>query len=279
MKSHITYEKLLELISLGIIRKTMIKNHIDNCDGLYPIKGAIYDGLYLGSPGEDIFLMLSFLDDKKMKEVAICFVKEFPTTLPLNHVNVAACIRCIYGQTDKQGVLTSEKSFEEMKEDKPDWNLSRKFLKIVYDLFKKNKNIYGLMILDEIEGHRLGDEALMYNNKDKLNKMEQSYLNCIKLAYECNSYKQMFSPYFWASNYFIKYGDKKKAIDYCKLAIKNANEYCDKYIKKDKKWPERFLSCLEYLKNNFSLGEWTEFYKKYKKDLKSETLKISFEII
>ena len=63
----------------------------------------------------------------------------------------------------------------------------------------------------------------------KLVEMEKKYIQTVKFAHKSKSYKHMFSPYFWAAKYFMEFGKKDKSLEYCKLTIKNANKYCDKY--------------------------------------------------
>ena len=84
-------------------------------------------------------------------------------------------IRCIYGQFEKQGTLKSQKEFKKMEKKKPDWTLPRKFIRLLYKEFEKIENYYGLSVLCEMEGHRLGDEALICRSKNKLKKMEKTY--------------------------------------------------------------------------------------------------------
>jgi len=277
-KIHITYLQLLQVISLGLVKEIVKQNQLSGCQNLKPIKGAEYNGIYIGSPGRDIYFMLPYLSEKQMKEVAINMNKYFPKIPPKNNVNVSACIRFIYGQFEKQGILKSDKQFEKMKKKKPDWKLSRKFLKILYKIFEEQQNFYGLTILCEIEGHRLGDEALIYKNKKKLKEMEKKYLKCIEFAHNSKSYKHMFTPYFWAFKYFKKFGNKEKALKYSKLLIENANEYCERYVKtKELAYILRISESIKYIKEK-SFDNGKKLFKKYKTKIKSKHLREAFRM-
>jgi len=263
---HITYEELLELIKWGLFNKPMkgVQINWPDLKSIVPIANAAHKGKYVGSPGKDIFFALPYLSDSQMKEVAERLCEEFPVIPPYNHLNVGSCIRFIYGQFKKQGTLRSKRDFRRMKKemnnDKIDWSLPRKFLGYLSDEFKKNKNYYGLCILYEMEGHRLGDEAVLCKDKRKLKKMEKKYLKSVDYAFKCNSYKHMFTPYFWCAKYFAKYKNRGKAVYYFKEMInsimKNKNDprflYTDKII-------EAFI----YL--NRIDGNWKQFYKLCKK--------------
>jgi len=274
MLAHIEYSKLLTIVSWGVFNRT-VRGTGCYTDDLKPIKNAIHGGLYIGSPGKDIFLMLPYLSDEQMKEVAVKLREVFPNTPPLNHVNIAACIRFIYGQFERNGCLRSNEDCSLMKEKTPNWFLPRKFLKLLFVELKDCDNYYGLCILCEMEGHRIGDEAIICDRQCLLEKMEKTYLESVKYAFKCNSYKQMWTPYFWSARYFAKARKKRKAIEYCKLTIKNGDKYCSdsrpSYVSK-------FLFCLEYLKNN-DTKNWNSFYGKYKKSIRHKNLKKAINII
>ncbi len=213
-----------------------------------PIKGAIYNGIYVGSPGRDIYFMLPYLDRNQMKEISIIMKNNFPKKPPKTYVNISACIRFIYGQFDKQGILRSEKDFKRMKRNKPDWTFSREFIWFLFEELRKDNNFYGLSMLHEMEGHRLGDEALIYKDKKKLKHMECNYFLCVEFAYKCNSYKHLFSTYYWAGEYFAKFGDTKNAVKYFKLAISNAEKYYYKYFPNGERYYKiRFKKAIRYI--------------------------------
>ena len=274
---HITYDQLLEIISWGVFNKPMKGIHCLDVDHLKSkkIKEAMHGGVYTGSPGKDIYLMFPYLSEERINEVAGKLCKHFPKIPPDNHVNVAACIRFVYGQFAKQGILRSDEDFERMKKEELNWVLPRKFISILYGKLEQDKNYYGLSILCEMEGHRLGDEAVLRKDVEKLKLMEEIYDKSVKFAYKCKSYKQMFTPYYWASMYFMKFKDKKKSIKYSKLTIENAEKYCPdsrgSYINK-------LCHCLRYLKKN-DIKEWKSFYKMYKKNAKNKCVKRAFKSI
>ena len=268
---HITYEQLLLITSWGVFSKPMKGISCINVDHLKSkkIKEAMHGGIYTGSPGKDIYLMLPYLSEDQMQEIADLICKNFPKIPPTNHVNVAACIRFIYGQFAKQGILRSEDDYKRMKNEILDWSLSEKFIDIMYSNFEKNKNYYGLSILCEMRGHRFGDKAVIKKSVESLHLMEESYNKSVDFALKCNSYKQTFTPYYWGARYFMKFGDMENAIKYSKLTVKNANMggsglkggYVDK-----------LSHCILYLKEHDKLG-WKKFYKKYKNNSKNKDVR------
>jgi len=263
-KPHITYEELLKISSWGLFSLKVKGTSI--CDDRLEeyrkksIKDAIYEGIYIGSPGRDIYYMLPYLSDEQLEEVAGIIVDRFLKDPPGNHVNVGMFFRQVYGQFEKQGVLKSDKDLEKMKKDKLDWDLSKKFVMLLRNKFEENNNFYGLSILHEMEAHRMGDKAILDKNIYMLNNMEESYLKSVKYAKKCNSYKQMFTPYYWCFEYFKKYKDKKKALLYAYLTIKYAHKYCPDarpgYISK-------LCSCIKYIRNK-DKSNWDYFYNLYK---------------
>ena len=270
-KSHITYKQLLEIVSWGIFSMDMRGNSVsDNrlCK-IEKIEGAEYGGIYVGSPGRDIYYMLPHMDEEQMKEVAVLLCSKFLKTPPISYANTAACLRFIYGQFGKQGSLRSEKDFKEMKENKIDWLLPRKFLKVLEEKLEMSNNYYGLVMLYEMEAHRLGDEAVLNKDLEKLDKMEQMYLKAMIFADKCNSYKHMFSLYYWASQYFKKINDISKAVEYSRLSIINASEYYGKYFPKGEEYYSKRLSnSFTYVKQN-DKKNWDKFKKRYETIIKN----------
>ncbi len=269
-KRHITYKQLLEIVSWGIFSMKMKRNSVSDkrLKKCVPIKGAIYNGIYVGSPGKDIYFMLPYMDKGQMREVAVLLSKSFPSIPPKSYGNISACIRFIYGQFEKQGVLKSEKDFKRMEEEKLDWTLPREFMWFLFEEFRENKNYYGLSMLHEMEGHRLGDEALIYKDKKKLKEMEQNYFLCIEFAKKCKGYKHLFSIYYWEAGYFKKFGNINKAISYFKLSILNAEKYYYKYFPNgDQYYSKRLLNAFQFVKENDSKN-WKKFNNKCKKNIK-----------
>jgi len=247
--------------------------------GISKIEGAKHRGVYVGSPGKDVFFMLPYLSNKQKKEVAVKLAELLPQKAPSNNVNISTCIRFIYGQFEKQGVLRSEKDYKKMKKEKPNWDLPRQFIGLLHEELEVKKKYYGLTILSEIDAHRWGDEAVLDKDLAKLMIMEEGYCNTVKYAHKCKSYKHMFSPYFWAAKYFIKFGEHEKAIKYCKLTIENANKYCDKYVAVgDKYYVSRFGLCFKYIKDAGVL-RWKKFEGEYKSNIKSKTVKMAYKKI
>ena len=78
----------------------------------------------------------------------------------------------------------------------------------------------------------------------------------------------MFTPYYWACRYFIKFGDVEKAIEYGKLAIENAAKYYRGYWPRgDIYYSKRLKVILDYIKLN-DIREGREFKRKYKSIVK-----------
>jgi len=274
MGSHIEFKELLEIISWGLLAKQVKGTQLRGLGKYEKVENAFYGGVYIGSPGKDIYKMLSYLSEDQMKKTVVELCKVFPKNPPGNHVNVAACIRFIYGQFEKNGTLKSENEFKKMKENKPEWLLSRKFLRLLHEEFIKNNNFYGLSILCEMEGHRLGDESLINKDINKLKEMEEMYIKSVVFADKCKSYKQLFTPYYWAAMYFIKYGDNKNAIKYSRLTIIQAEKYCPDARRS---YVEKILNCFECISKD--KNEWKNFYKKYKNSIKNKCVKKAFKEI
>jgi hypothetical protein len=271
-KSHITYKQLLEIVSWGIFSMDMKGNSVSDkrLEKIKKMDGAIYDGVYVGSPGRDIYYMLPYLNNKEMREVASLLSGCFLNSPPRTYANIAACLRFIYGQFEKQGSLKSDKYFKKMKENKPVWDLSIKFLKELEEELKIVNNYYGLAMLYEMKAHRLGDEAVLNEDTKKLNEMEQMYLKVIDFADKSNSYKHMFSIYYWASEYFRKFGETDKAVKYGKLSIKNACRYYRKYFPNGEAYYSKRLSNTFYYIRKYDPDNWKKIKKKYKKRIKNK---------
>ncbi len=274
MPSHITYKQLLELTSYGIFAMNFkgISVYDERLSKCKKIEKAIYKGLYTGSPGRDIYFMLPYLTDDQMKELVREISKSFPNIPPGNHVNIAMFVRFIYGQFEKEGILRSKKDFKRMEKEKLDWKLSRKFLGFLYKELEKINNYYGLTMLCEMEGHRLGDEAIINKDKDKLKEMERMYNKSVKFACKCESYKQFFTPYYWSAKYFEKFGEEKKSIRYYKLTIEQAEKYCpdarDGYVYK-------LAEAAKYLKDKDKEG-WKVICEMYKNKSEKKCIKRLF---
>lgn len=263
METPISYEDLLKLVSYGIFSMNFKGTSVsdDRLSKCQPIEGADYNGIYTGSPGRDVYHMLPHLTDDQMNEVAKKLSEKFPQTPPGNHVNVGAFIRFIYGQFEKKGILRSDKDFKRMKREKLEWSLSEKFIDILYKELENNNNYYGMSILCEMMAHRLGDKAVLEKDSRKLEDMEYLYNQSAEYAHKCKSYKQMFTPYYWAFRYFEKYKDDSRAKKYAILTIKEANKYCPDarpgYVTK-------LEDCLRYIAKHDN-KKYLHFVSKYKK--------------
>ncbi len=263
---HITYKELLEISSWGVFAMNYKKTSI--CDEKYKkikaeavkniIHGAYCRGLYSGSPGRDIYLMFPYLTEEQTEELADMVVSKFPTSDPGNHVNVSVFVRYLYGQNEKNGIFHSKAYFKERQNQDVDLSLPRKFVRLLFDRFDESGNFYGLSVLYEMSAHRLGDEAVLHQDLNKLGEMEESYRKSVKYALKCNSYKQMFTPYYWAFEYFRKFGDREKALSYAYQMIEKASKYCpdrrDGYRRK-------VGQCLKYIKQS-DKNKWISYRKK-----------------
>ena len=265
------YDELLKLVSYGIfaMRFKGISVNDENLEKCDKIKNAVYDGIYVGSPGKDIYYMLPHLDDNKTEEIADKIAEKFPKIPPGNHVNVGAFVRFVYGQFEKQGILRSEKDFQRMKREKIEWELSRKFLKLLYGKLEKINNFYGMSILCEMNAHRLGDEAVIGKSSSRLEEMEKMYKKSVRYAFKCNSYKQLFTPYYWAYKYYSKFKKTAKALSYAYMTVEAAEKYCPDarpgYI-------EKILDCMGYIKRH-DKKSWKLLYQNYKNNSKNKCIK------
>ena len=205
--------------------------------------------------------MLPHLSEEQIDELANRLESEFPKTPPGNHVNVGALVRFIYGVFEKKGALRSNEDFKRMKKEKLDWDLPIKFIDLLYKKMEKNNNYYGLTILCEMKAHRLGDKAVIHKDEDKLDDMELLYCKAVKYGSRCNSYKHMFTPYYWAFRYFEKWGNVDKAISYAFMTFVQADLYCPDarpgYITKLK-------DCFKCIEKHKDKKEVSSFVKKYK---------------
>lgn len=241
-------------------------------EGKGPISWAINGGHYLGAPGKEIYSCLSKLDEEQWNELADKHSEQWPRPkegepykTPGNHVGYAACIRYIYGQFEKQGTLRSKQDKSRMINQGVDWSLPRKFMKTLKQKWESKKCYYGLTIAYEMEGHRIGDEAVVYNDKSKLDSMEKAYLKSVEFAQKCNSYKQMFTPYYWATMYFIEMKDHKRAGEFAARTIDMAEKYCPdargSYVNK-------LMDCANYMINKHP-GAWRKFSRRLEPNVKN----------
>jgi tetratricopeptide (TPR) repeat protein len=240
----------------------------DRLSEISPIEGAYKGGIYLGSPGADIFYSLPYLTECQIDELAIEFSKKMPFELPSAHDNVSACIRLTYGRLVKNGILLSKLAIDDVKKEIGQWDCPRKFLKKVYDNLKKSNNNYGLTILCLIEAHRLGDEAVIYHDSELLSLMMSKYEEGVGYAKKCNSKVHLFSSYYWGARYYVRYGDVENAVVFFKKSIDSAHNFSPGYR------PGFFYkmkTAFKYVRDN-KPDEWHSFHKFYRKNGKSKLI-------
>ena len=261
MKYDISFETLLSLCD-GKIQIKPAKQP-------GPVKGAFNGGKYLGSPGKDIYFSLSNLTPQQFNQLIEQHSTQYPTNPPSNHVGNAACIRYIYGQFEKQGVLRSKSDRKRMEQEEIDWSLARKFIFALKNKFEEKNHFYGLTLIHEMEAHRLGDEAYLKKDKEKLDEMEQTYLEAVYCAHKCGSGKHMFTPYYWAAKYFILLEDRERALYYSKKTIIEAEQHCPdargSYI-------DKLLDCAKYIRSD-NKGKWKKWREKISSNAKNRVTK------
>ncbi len=261
MEYKLEFDKLIELCSKKILSK------VPKVSGL--VKGAFNGGDYLGRPGKDIYFALPNLTDGQMDRLADVLSDRYPFVAPNNHVGYAGCIRYIYGQFEKQGILRSDEDFERMRRDGVEWSLPRKFMLILKNKFEEKKNYYGLCLYYEMEAHRLGDEALLRLNNDELLNMEVCYEKSNKYAEKCNSLKQKFTPQYWACMYFAKIRDHNRGLKYAKETLKQMEKFCPSA---KQGYLVKAIDIAKYLKKSHS-AEWNNIRSMYVKTAKNDCIR------
>lgn len=234
-----------------------------------PMIGAFNGGDYLGRPGKDIFFALPKLDEDQFNQLVDQVSLLYPHDPPNNHVGYAGCIRYIYGQFEKQGILRSEEDLQRMQGEDIEWDLPRKFMFALRDKFEEQNKHYGLCIFYEMEAHRLGDESFLNNDVEKRIQMEVCYLNSVEYAMRCNSLKQLFTPYFWCFKYFARLGDHKKALKYVLITLEQIEQHCPSskqgYLVKS-------MDCAKYMKKNHP-KKWKEILLHYRQTGKNDCIR------
>ena len=258
---HLEFSQLLSLCEKKILAKVPSKSG--------PVQGAFNGGDYLGRPGKDIFFALPKLTKEQMLQLADIHSNQYPFEAPNNHVGFAACIRYIYGQFEKQGILRSEEDSSRMQKDGVDWSRPRVFLDMLKNKFVEKNNYYGLCIWYEMEAHRLGDEGFLYKDHGKIVLMEETYMKSAEYAYRCNSLKQMFTPYYWAFRYFEKLENHDKALSYSIICLSQMEKYCPS---PKQGYAVKAEDCCRYIKKNHP-GKWKELSEFYNKNSKNNCVK------
>ena len=219
-------------------------------------------GAYLGSPGKDIFFLLSDLSDDQLDALARRLSELYPHKPPRNHVKWAACIRYVYGCFEKQGCLRSKKDMHRMVEEDADWSIPMRFMEKVKDYFVEKGNKYGLILHYEMLGHRWGDRSIIKKDKSLLGDMSECYKLAASLAKGIKSWKHTFTPWYWGGHYYYTVGDKDNAKIWYTKCLKRMNKYCP-----DSRdgYREKARTALKHLKSVSSESEWKSFCKWYKK--------------
>lgn len=261
MEYNLSFKDLMELCSKRILAK------VPKIPG--PMKGAFNGGDYLGRPGKDVYFALHRLNDDQFDKVVEQLSLRFPHEPPNNHVGYAGCIRYIYGQFEKQGILRSEEDLKRMQGEDINWRLPRKFMYALRDKFLEQNNFYGLCIFYEMEAHRLGDESFLNDDQSKREDMEWNYLQSVKYAYECGSLKQMFTPYFWCFKYYARLGDHKKALNYVLKVLEQMEKHCPS---SKQGYLVKAMDCAKYMKKNHRL-RWEEILLHYRKTGKNDCIR------
>jgi len=263
MEYNLSFKDLMDLCSQKILAK------VPKVPG--KMVGAFNGGDYLGRPGKDVYFSLSKLNEEQFYQVVERLSHRFPFDPPNNHVGYAGCIRYIYGQFEKQGILRSEEDLKRMQIEDINWDLSRKFMYALRDKFEEQKNYYGLCLFYEMEAHRFGDESFLNNGECEYEKqkMVDYYLKSVKYAYKCNSLKQMFTPYFWCFKYFEKLGYYSKAFDYVLKTLEQMEKHCPS---SKQGYLVKAMDCAKYMKKNHP-KKWKEILSHYRKVGKNDCIR------
>jgi len=257
---HMSFDDLLLLIKSGIENNLKSKRK--------PIcLNAFRKGVYLGSPGKDIYMALSWMNEEQIAISANELAKHYPSKPPQGHLGYAACIRYIYGCFDKQGCLLSSWHRNIMKKQNEDWSKPRHFMNLVNINFKSSNCWYGQVLYNEMEGHRLGDHILISNDYFLKDKMLFHYNMAHSIAVKIKSFKHTFTSMYWAASY-LEYFDKKMAVEYHKKNLKFMEKYCP-----DSRpgYKEKATHSLKYIYAYLNKNE-KDDYKKFLKHLKNKCL-------
>lgn len=186
-------------------------------------------GIYLGSPGKEIYEILPFLTPGQIEILAerVCSVFTRKKRLPKDHIKWGNFIRYIYGCFGKDGFIRSEEIYKKSLDSSINWKISMDFMNIVAAKFEQSNEKYGLMLHNEMLAHRYGDHALQTKNPEDIAKMETCYLTARSIAKDIGSSKHMFSPPYWAARYFYLLGDYEKSKTYYVKALRSMGRYCD----------------------------------------------------
>lgn len=262
-KTDISFDQIKEMASAGIVG-VVKKGKIGR------FSFAHDRGMYLGSPGKEIFFSLPSLSDDQMSLVVSALASHYPLKPPGNHVKWAACIRYIYGCFEKQGCLRSKADKKRMVQEDVDWNLPNKFMSLLKDEFERRGCKYGLILWHEMYAHRIGDRAIIENDPSKLDEMLFNYERSQKLALATKSWKHTFSPYYWAASYFYEIGDADNCIKFHKKSLSMMNKYCPDAREG---YREKAKTSLKHLKHTMNNAEWKKWYNGFRKKATNKCLR------
>lgn len=244
-------------VSLGI--RDVCKKNVQG-----KFKFAYRGGSYLGAPGKEIYFGLKNMSDQELNEISQILSNFFPIkSTPDNHVKWAACLRYIYGCFEKQGCLRSDSDCKRMKEEKPDWELSDKFINYLESNFLKSDNFYGLTLLYEMKGHRFGDQAIIFDEKF-LDQMMIFYNKSLFFANKINCVKHLFANYYWAASYYEKCNKIDNAIELHKKNITQMILYCPD---NRQGYQSKAQDSIEFLRNNMQKDNFNQWYNIVIKDI------------
>ena len=232
--------------------------------GIHPKKAS---GYYVAYPAREIFELLPSLNPKQLDSLAIATAEAFPQLRPGKCVHLTCFIRYVYGCFDKQGLLNSKTSAN-IKQKQPDWSLSDYFMDRVAFYMDKKKRSYGLVLYYEMKAHRIGDKVILDNNKELIDTMLSFYEKAVQLAVILRAWKNTYSPYFWAANYLMAFGEVNRAKEYCLKFLENVNFYGDSPFLRGK-----LTGALNMLKRNMTDKEWRKLMRRCRKRFKNKVFK------
>ena len=251
----LSFDNLVKLSRMGILQKKPKKSKKIR----ERIEGAYYEGNYVGSPGLDIFFFLPKATEEQLNILCDIISDVFPSKPPSDHVANALFFRYLYGQ-QKNGALLSQDRREYLINEKPDWNLSHKFMSMLEKTFKANDKQYALTVMYEMWAHRYADEVIIYGDKSKIDTFEFMYRTSAKHAKKCKSKKHYFTPYFWSQKYFDLLGDNARSLKYATICMRKTNIFCpdgrEGYVSKIK-------DTIEIIRKNSTKEDWDNFCKVY----------------
>lgn len=177
---------------------------------LEPLQFGHKSGLYAGCPGVDIYnyLNASFNDDE-LNRLIQRTASFFPETRSGRPTNLTCFLRNIYNMEQKNGVLLHDVRKKELIALHPDWKISHIFIDRLIERLVNTKKYYGIIIAKEMKAHRLGDEAIIYNNVNILKETILIYSYCYEESIKMSVVKNECSSSYWAARYLLEFGFNK----------------------------------------------------------------------